>query len=344
MLKRILSYVNILRAVYYLCHNKFLFCSWKNIPPFFPFTFDNLTINKSFLFDSFSEKWENLIYGLDRKSLEVIWRHLTASLSYQTIRRKPFFFDLYQFLDEDISEKIRQDPYLAKREAQKLNFPAKMLTWEYSCVYFHHGLKFVSQSVLDYIKEKAFIDAGACHGESSAFLTRYNPAKIYAFEISNLNIQTIRGNLSKSSISDELVQIVPMGLGSTEVEIAFDDTQNQSCSLLSQNSTSNAKAKITTLDLFSKHIPFKIGFIKADVEGFGFEMVKGMVATLKRDRPVLSLCIYHNTDEFWEIKPFIESLNLNYYFEIRHYAENWLSEIVLFGCPSELLQKQQLNP
>lgn len=344
MLKKLLSYWNIIRAVYFLAHKKQLFCSWGEKKPF-DFPFDKLTITQSFFFDTFSQKLEKLIYGLDQKSLYVIWKHITAAINYQSMRRKPFFFDLYPFFDEENLEKVRQEPCLAEKEAQKLNLPKKMLIWEHSSVYFHHGLKFMPQSVLDYIKEKAFIDAGAYHGESAAVLARYNPAKIYAFEISDSNIHILESNLSKSSISDDLIQIVPMGLGNTEGKVAFDDTQDCSCSLLSQSSGVYTKADVTTLDSFSRTVPFKIGFIKADIEGFGFEMAKGMVATLKRDRPVLYLCIYHNTDEFWEIKPFIESLNLNYHFEIRHYSVNWLSEVVLIGCPAELLQTDQLlNP
>lgn len=339
-MKKLLYCWNVIRALFFLVHKRQLFCSWGNKTPF-DFPFDKLTMTQSFFFNTFSQKLEKLICGLDQKSLDVIWKHITAAINYQSMRRKPFFFDLYPFFDEENLEKIRQDPCLGEEEAQKLNLPKEIFIWEYSSVYFHHGLKSVPQSVLDYIKGKAFIDAGAYHGESAVILTKYNPAKIYAFEISDSNFRTIESNLSKSSIPNDLIQTVPMGLGSTEGKIAFDDTQNCSCSLLSQNSMSHTEAKVTTLDSFSKTLPFKVGFIKADVEGFGFEMAKGMVATLKRDRPVLYLCIYHNTDEFWEIKPFIESLNLNYHFEIRHYSINWLSEVVLIGCPAELLQKNQ---
>ena len=74
-----------------------------------------------------------------------------------------------------------------------------------------------------------------------------------------------------------------------------------------------------------------------DIEGFGLAGVRGMVETLKKYRPVLSLAIYHNPDEFFKIKPFIASLNLNYRFAIRKFSHTHLmAETSLLAWPAEL--------
>jgi FkbM family methyltransferase len=58
---------------------------------------------------------------------------------------------------------------------------------------------------------------------------------------------------------------------------------------------------VTTLDLFLAQDNITVGFVKADTEGHGLQIVKGGIRTLQRDRPVLALTGYHNVDELFNI-------------------------------------------
>ena len=83
-------------------------------------------------------------------------------------------------------------------------------------------------------------------------------------------------------------------------------------------------------------------FIKVDIEGNGLEFVKGARETLIKFRPVLSVAIYHNPYEFFEVKPLLESYLANYVFILRKLStgiRNNLchSEIVLLGYPKEII-------
>lgn len=66
-------------------------------------------------------------------------------------------------------------------------------------------------------------------------------------------------------------------------------------------------------------------------------MLRGMTEILKRDRPILSLSIYHNEEEFLDMKPYLESLNLNYNIQILPMTGDYFVEISLFAVPKELL-------
>ena len=44
--------------------------------------------------------------------------------------------------------------------------------------------------------------------------------------------------------------------------------------------------------------------------------MKGALETIKEQKPVLIISIYHNYSDFFEIKPMIEDLNLGYKFKI----------------------------
>ena len=56
---------------------------------------------------------------------------------------------------------------------------------------------------------------------------------------------------------------------------------------------------------------------KTDVEGFEQDLLHGAKNTIKEQKPILILSIYHTAEDFFYIKKIIEDLNLNYSFKIR---------------------------
>lgn len=71
-----------------------------------------------------------------------------------------------------------------------------------------------------------------------------------------------------------------------------------------------------------------------------YEALCGMQETIKKDRPVLSLAIYHNPQEFFECKPLLEKYteNLNYKITINchHPFYDCNNGVILFAYPQEL--------
>ena len=76
------------------------------------------------------------------------------------------------------------------------------------------------------------------------------------------------------------------------------------------------KIKTVTIDNFVRENQLEIGLIKLDVEGFEQQVLKGAEETICQQKPILLISIYHNADDFFNIKPWIESLNLGYKFKI----------------------------
>ena len=77
-----------------------------------------------------------------------------------------------------------------------------------------------------------------------------------------------------------------------------------------------------------------------DIEGMGLKFVKGAEQTIKRDRPLLSLSIYHNADEFAGIYQTLKSWNLNYHYELKQFSpmKAW-SELSLLAYPKEWIKQ-----
>lgn len=95
--------------------------------------------------------------------------------------------------------------------------------------------------------------------------------------------------------------------------------------------------EMTTIDSYL--LSETVGLIKMDIEGAAPFALEGAVQTIKRDRPVMLIACYHTPKEFFEIKPFLENLNLNYKFMFRNLnlVDNFEHETTLICIPKELL-------
>lgn len=76
--------------------------------------------------------------------------------------------------------------------------------------------------------------------------------------------------------------------------------------------------------------------IKADVEGMGLKVLNGAEKIIRRDRPLLSLSIYHNEEEFTGIYRTLRSWDLGYHCEIKQFSPLVPhGEYSLFAYPAE---------
>jgi FkbM family methyltransferase len=158
---------------------------------------------------------------------------------------------------------------------------------------------------VDKIKDRVILDVGAYIGDSALIFEEYTTNKIYAFEPQpenyNMMLETIKLNNAK--------RIVPVNLGLGEKEETLGISGSSSGSRIDPDSL--CKVKITTLDNWVKSEGIEnIGMIKVDVEGFEMPFLKGAQETIKTHAPVLLLSIYHNAHDFFELKPYMESLGV----------------------------------
>jgi hypothetical protein len=102
-----------------------------------------------------------------------------------------------------------------------------------------------------------------------------------------------------------------------------------------RDSQNGNKIQVTSIDNFVQNNNLTVGFIKADVEGYGLKLAQGGIKILKRDRPIFSISTYHNFGELFEFSAFLLSQLPDYEFE--WHMENptpiWLFELSLFGYP-----------
>lgn len=88
--------------------------------------------------------------------------------------------------------------------------------------------------------------------------------------------------------------------------------------------------KIVSLDsyLAQRNIEH-VTFIKADIEGFEWDMLHGAARTIQRDKPRLAVCIYHSIFDYFRIYKYLKELVPEYTFAVRHHW-NSFDETVLY--------------
>jgi FkbM family methyltransferase len=167
---------------------------------------------------------------------------------------------------------------------------------------------------------ESFVDAGACLGDTvEKFLRKvnYQYAKIYAFEPDPSNyVGLLRYCDGKTN-----VQACNMGLFSRKETVSFCVSENfkEVSRIVFEGSPilgGVCNVAVNALDNMPEISP---SFIKMDIEGSELEALKGAANTLRKNKPKLSICLYHKTSDFWDIPLFLKDVVPEYKFFVRHH-------------------------
>lgn len=290
---------------------------------------------------------QTLLSGLDKESFQVV-DVVCKRLCYypdeckkgKIKKSEPIIGGLLPVESLELNKKIS----LKLKEVESAcNLPKKSI--DASVFYFYHGLAIMTPAVIDYVKGEDFVDLGAYIGDSAIALNKYGYKKIFSIEMSRHSINRYLNNMQKANISSEKYEIINVAVADKDnlPLVELPDTGSAGFSLLRERGKYDfIKIQQKSFDTIVKEYDIEPKFIKVDIEGYAMNFIKGALQSLKKYRPVLSIAIYHNPIEFFEIKPLLEQELSNYQFMIRKLTplvhDNLChSEVVLLGYPRELI-------
>lgn len=205
---------------------------------------------------------------------------------------------------------------------------------------FHCGLKCLPESVTAKLAGKDIIDGGAYWGDSALVFTGYDPRRVYSFEPHPATYLDLCRTVADNHL-EELVIPVKAGLGSRT-----EDRQLYTNGMLSGSNLANItpvasdsavevnNIQVMSIDEFVREKDLDVGLIKLDIEGNELAAIHGAAETIKKYRPVLSIAVYHDPKDLFEIKPLLESMDLGYRFMVRKLVyHDLVTEVVLLGYP-----------
>ena len=194
---------------------------------------------------------------------------------------------------------------------------------------------FISEHNLSHLKtlneigNKAIIDVGGFIGDSILIFRKYLKNQIYSFEPVMENFHLIKKTIQLNDIKDTVIENMALGDKNENIKISICG----SGSSFKHNFTGiEEEVTVTTLDDYVERNNIKVGLIKVDIEGFEQNFLKGAIQTIKKQKPILLISIYHNYSDFYDIKPFIENLNLGYKFDIHKPVDGQILSETLLIC------------
>lgn len=260
------------------------------------------------------EKQSILKVNLDKESIRTIdnvFERYVFMLPWQKHKKSVLCNKKSFFTEEEIlnqSKKIE-----INREKYKL---PKGIYYEPSIFQYGHGLKLLPKDVLNLIKDKDFIDGGAFVGDSAIFINDYTSGKIYSFEPDKKNFALLQETVRLNRLENKIIPH-QLGLAEDNKEIKVYPSDFCNSVLQTKEEANSTIINVTSIDNFIKENNVNVGLIKLDVEGNELEAIQGAIDTIKEQKPVLLISVYHHPKDFLEIKPLVESLNLGYKFMVR---------------------------
>lgn len=186
---------------------------------------------------------------------------------------------------------------------------------------------------------EVFVDAGAYVGDTVESFLQVKSGVfkcIYAFEPESRNYQAMQTRFKRLSkewaFSIERIVSVPAGVGEKGGTWSMfpqeSDCASIGANLRSESTPESKHIRIYSLDDYFADKP--VSFIKADIEGFEYQMLVGAAQIIQRDKPLLAICIYHSASDMYAIPLLIKSILPDYALSIRHHYSDHL-ETVLYA-------------
>lgn len=164
----------------------------------------------------------------------------------------------------------------------------------------------------DNVNGKSILDCGAFIGDTAVpFIHMFPDSTIYAFEPESHNYQKLCDVIRYNNLENKIIP-VELWVGDQNITTTISDWWAGA-----KVWEWTSEIKIVTIDSYVIENNINVWLIKWDIEWFEYESLLGAEETIKKDKPVLIISLYHRGKDFFEIKPLLESWNLGYKFTVR---------------------------
>ncbi|MFF5996808.1 FkbM family methyltransferase [Lysinibacillus sp. KU-BSD001] len=187
--------------------------------------------------------------------------------------------------------------------------------------------QYFEPGIIEILPSEVFVDCGSFTGDTLVlFNERFKQySKYIAIEADPINYQKLINNVVEKNIKN--VQCENFACWDKEENLYFSSNLN------SGKIESNGEQKIKAKKLDDILANEKISFLKMDIEGAEENALKGAENIIKRDQPILAICLYHSLEDFYKLPLLMKKFNDEYTFFIRHYIPMFNTETVCYAIP-----------
>lgn len=241
-------------------------------------------------------------------------------------RHKNEVLHVYDLLEDEYSKKVYANVILCRIRG---SFSQWDETIEAS--YFS-----VNDSFRKIEPNEIFVDCGAYTGDT---LKQYVEnckgvfKKIVAFEPDPNNFSVlqdqVRSLIHDYDLSEDAIRVYPYAVSdcSQKCFVQRNNPDNGLGSKVAEYGTASEQCETIALDEFIRE---EYSFLKADIESFEYRLILGGAVGIKKYKPKLAICIYHNAVDLYSIALLLHDIMPEYHLAIRHHSKN-LAETVLYA-------------
>ena len=235
--------------------------------------------------------------------------------------------ECYDLLEDDESKRVYADVILSHMNGGIPHLKNRT----YGNQYFSHN-HFLPTFTL----EEVFIDCGSYVGDTlEKYIWNRDGVfkKIIAFEPDRDNYKAMETRVNRLrnewNLKEDAIEIFPYGVADKNGNETFSsyETNNGLGSKFIEEETDNGGAvKIISLD---EYLSEPYTFLKADIESYEYKMLLGAEQGIKKWKPLIAVCIYHNAVDLYSIPLLIKSMVREYKMTVRHHSGT-LTETILY--------------
>lgn len=184
------------------------------------------------------------------------------------------------------------------------------------------------EDIIQFTDNETVIECGSSDGRTIKELidkleNRYK--HIYCFE-PDLECKDVLLKVIEEVASKDKITYFEKGTYKESSILAFSNEEIAS-GLSKVDETGKNTIQVVAIDDVIKD---KVTYIKMDIEGAELDTLIGARETIIRNKPKLAVCIYHKDSDLLEIIKYLQSLNMDYKYYIRHHNCN-MTETVLYA-------------
>jgi len=277
--------------------------------------------------------------SLDKPAVIITARHKAREIAGQLAQMdvECISFDAYfVWLMKDSYRRAYFDVYTEPRSGEVLIAILKsMISGSKSyCSAVMEDNAFFALPEVKYTGNEIYVDAGAYVGDTVERFIWNNAGifrKVYAFEPGKRQYNAMQVRINRLAeewgIDRDRFVCINGGLGEEDAVVPF--AQNIAAPTGSSFITcddSGEQVNIYSLDSFLNQA--EVTMIKADIEGFELEMLRGARNIIRRYRPRLAISVYHKPQDLYLIPRYISSLVPGYKMALRHHSPGLLETVL----------------
>ena len=171
-----------------------------------------------------------------------------------------------------------------------------------------------------------YVDCGAYDGDTYLrYLQKVGePSRAILLEPDRSNFRQL---VARTAAMKSDVICLPLAVSDNLVSLRFTETSGEASSV-----GDHGTVVVQAIALDQLMASQRVGFLKLDVEGAEKAALHGAKTILARDRPVVTMSLYHRPEDMWELPEILHEYCKNYSFYLRqHYFNSFDS--VLYAIP-----------